>query len=96
MILKTPPQLEQDQGFQEFLAVHQNRTQAPTWANDTLAAGADPSGAREGQGKRKEAKTRAVSEDYLNFDSDQSEDMSPEEEEEEEEEREVEGQGECH
>ncbi|KAJ8414061.1 hypothetical protein AAFF_G00066590 [Aldrovandia affinis] len=86
-------ELEQDQGFQEFLAVHKNRTQAPTWANDTLAAGPDPSGAREGQGKRKEAKARAVSEDYLNFDSDQSDDLSPDEDEEDEEETEVERQG---
>uniref|UniRef100_A0A8C7ZBB4 Probable RNA-binding protein 19 n=1 Tax=Oryzias sinensis TaxID=183150 RepID=A0A8C7ZBB4_9TELE len=49
--------LEEDQEFKEFLSVHQNRSQAPTWANDAV------------QGKKKSA-----SDDYLNFDSDQSED----------------------
>ncbi|KAK1893181.1 putative RNA-binding protein 19 [Dissostichus eleginoides] len=28
--------LEVDQGFKEFLSVHQNRSQAPTWSNDTM------------------------------------------------------------
>ncbi|KAG7481084.1 hypothetical protein MATL_G00063030 [Megalops atlanticus] len=72
-------ELEHDQGFQEFLTVHQNRTQVPTWANDTHAKGADPTKAQA-----KEAKNQAVTNDYLNFDSDQSEDLSLDEEEDDE------------
>ncbi|CAK6440388.1 unnamed protein product [Pipistrellus nathusii] len=49
--------LKEDTEFQEFLSVHQRRTQAATWANDALDA--EPS-----QGKSKRAS------DYLNFDSD--------------------------
>ncbi|XP_047448458.1 probable RNA-binding protein 19 [Mugil cephalus] len=57
--------LEEEPGFKEFLSVHQNRSQAPIWANDT-----DPdSGQKKTQSKKKPA-----SDDYLNFDSDQSED----------------------
>uniref|UniRef100_A0A8C1A9A9 RNA binding motif protein 19 n=1 Tax=Cyprinus carpio carpio TaxID=630221 RepID=A0A8C1A9A9_CYPCA len=59
--------LEKDQSFQEFLAVHQKRTQVPTWANDTTEA--TPPKA-------------AVSDDYLNFDSDESEEFSDAEEDE--------------
>lgn len=51
------PQLKEDTEFQEFLSVHQRRTQAATWANDALDA--EPA-----QGKSKRAS------DYLNFDSD--------------------------
>ncbi|XP_064153727.1 probable RNA-binding protein 19 isoform X1 [Anguilla rostrata] len=80
-------QLEQEEGFQEFVAVHQNRTQVPTWANDTLTDGAVPSNNREGQKKRKETKNQAIIEDYLNFDSDHSVDMSPDEDEEDEADR---------
>ncbi|KAJ8380369.1 hypothetical protein SKAU_G00011470 [Synaphobranchus kaupii] len=80
-------ELEQDEGFQEFVAVHQNRTQVPTWANDTLAEGAHPSSNTEGQGKRKESKNQAIVEDYLNFDSDQSSDVNTDEEEEDETDR---------
>lgn len=71
--------LEEDQGFKEFLSVHQNRSQAPTWANDTMQQTADPDAGRmKTQGKKKLA-----SDDYLNFDSDQSEDEDEEKEEDE-------------
>ncbi|CAJ1068825.1 probable RNA-binding protein 19 [Xyrichtys novacula] len=67
--------LEEDQGFQEFLSVHQNRSQAPTWANDSVQQKPDPnSGPTKTQGKKKPA-----SDDYLNFDSDQSEEEEEEE-----------------
>lgn len=60
-------QLEEDKTFQEFLVVHQKRSQVATWANDTLAE--EPK-----KGKSKPAA------DYLNFDSDESEELSEEEE----------------
>ncbi|XP_043910029.1 probable RNA-binding protein 19 [Protopterus annectens] len=63
-------ELEEDEKFNEFLAVHKHRTQAPTWANDTLAA----------EGQKRQQKQRA--DDYLNFDSDESEDLSEDEESE--------------
>ncbi|KAG9354463.1 hypothetical protein JZ751_001173 [Albula glossodonta] len=76
-------ELEQDEGFQEFLAVHQNRTQVPTWANDTLFSRADPNTREGGKGgKNKGSKNPAPTEDYLNFDSDESEDLSQETESE--------------
>ncbi|XP_045891930.1 probable RNA-binding protein 19 [Micropterus dolomieu] len=66
--------LEEDQGFKEFLSVHQNRSQAPTWANDTVQLKPDPDDRRtKTQGKKKPA-----SDDYLNFDSEQSEDEEEE------------------
>uniref|UniRef100_A0A8C7ZC57 Probable RNA-binding protein 19 n=1 Tax=Oryzias sinensis TaxID=183150 RepID=A0A8C7ZC57_9TELE len=64
------PQLEEDQEFKEFLSVHQNRSQAPTWANDAVQGAADP---ESGPAKSKKKK-KSASDDYLNFDSDQSED----------------------
>ncbi|NXN66360.1 RBM19 protein, partial [Himantopus himantopus] len=60
-------ELEEDKTFQEFLVVHQKRSQVATWANDTLAE--EPK-----KGKSKPAA------DYLNFDSDESEGLSEEEE----------------
>ncbi|NXJ98801.1 RBM19 protein, partial [Corythaixoides concolor] len=60
-------ELKEDKTFQEFLMVHQKRSQVATWANDTLAE--EPK-----KGKSKPAA------DYLNFDSDESEDLSEEEE----------------
>lgn len=63
--------LENDPGFQEFLAVHKNRTQVPTWANDSMEAGSAVAEKSKKQEKKKEKK--AVSDDYLNFDSDESE-----------------------
>ncbi|XP_068166711.1 probable RNA-binding protein 19 [Antennarius striatus] len=68
--------LEQDEGFKEFLSVHQNRGQAPTWANDAMQKTADP----EGRRTKSQAKKKPVSDDYLNFDSDESEDEDEEEE----------------
>nr|XP_029534113.1 probable RNA-binding protein 19 [Oncorhynchus nerka] len=55
--------LEDDEGFQEFVSVHQNRNQASTWANDTLPQSAAP---ETGQGRSQEKKP--ASDDYLNFD----------------------------
>ncbi|XP_058850805.1 probable RNA-binding protein 19 isoform X2 [Acipenser ruthenus] len=75
-ITSTLGELKEDQDFKEFLAVHQNRAQVPTWANDTLT---EPKKNKEQDEKKKKAAT-----DYLNFDSDQS---SEEEEEEESTER---------
>lgn len=68
------PQLKNDEGFQEFLAVHKNRTQVPTWANDAMEAGAVE--------KSKKKEKKAVSDDYLNFDSDESDELSDDEDEE--------------
>ncbi|XP_026200086.1 probable RNA-binding protein 19 [Anabas testudineus] len=74
--------LEEEQGFKEFLSVHQNRSQVPTWANDTVEQTADPdSGKTKAQSKKKQS----APDDYLNFDSDESEDDSAEEEGEEDE-----------
>ncbi|XP_071880329.1 probable RNA-binding protein 19 isoform X2 [Anas platyrhynchos] len=61
-------ELEGDEAFQEFLVVHQKRSQVATWANDTLTE------------KPKKEKSKAAA-DYLNFDSDESEDLSEEERE---------------
>ncbi|KAM9371840.1 putative RNA-binding protein 19 [Phaethornis superciliosus] len=66
-------ELEEDETFQEFLKVHQKRSQVATWANDTLAE--EPK-----KGKLKPAA------DYLNFDSDESEELSEEEDGDEDEE----------
>ncbi|NWR64414.1 RBM19 protein, partial [Bucorvus abyssinicus] len=60
-------QLEKDEAFQEFLVVHQKRSQVATWANDTLAE------------EPKKGKSKAAADDYLNFDSDESEELSEEE-----------------
>ncbi|XP_053938393.1 probable RNA-binding protein 19 [Cuculus canorus] len=59
-------ELEEDKTFQEFLVVHQKRSQVATWANDTLAE----------EPKKEKAKP---ADDYLNFDSDESELLSEEE-----------------
>uniref|UniRef100_A0A8C0G7S9 Probable RNA-binding protein 19 n=1 Tax=Chelonoidis abingdonii TaxID=106734 RepID=A0A8C0G7S9_CHEAB len=61
------PRLEGDEAFREFLVVHQKRTQVATWANDTLAE------------EPKTGKSKPT-DDYLNFDSDESEEFSEEEE----------------
>uniref|UniRef100_I3K7H8 Probable RNA-binding protein 19 n=1 Tax=Oreochromis niloticus TaxID=8128 RepID=I3K7H8_ORENI len=66
--------------FKEFLSVHQNRSQAPTWANDTAQEAPDPNKKKTAQSKKKPA-----SDDYLNFDSDQSEEDKEDEEEENDE-----------
>ncbi|XP_074061946.1 putative RNA-binding protein 19 [Macrotis lagotis] len=49
--------LKKETEFQEFLMVHQKRTQVATWANDTVEVEA-----KKGKAKRDD--------DYLNFDSD--------------------------
>uniref|UniRef100_A0A8C1KRF1 Probable RNA-binding protein 19 n=1 Tax=Cyprinus carpio TaxID=7962 RepID=A0A8C1KRF1_CYPCA len=61
--------------FQEFLSVHHKRTQVPTWANDTAET------TSVGVEKKKEEKKQkaAVRDDYLNFDSDESEEFSDDE-----------------
>lgn len=70
------PQLKNDEGFQEFLAVHKNRTQVPTWANDAVEAGT----VEKSKEIEKKKEKKAASDDYLNFDSDDSEDLSEDEE----------------
>ncbi|XP_037339348.2 probable RNA-binding protein 19 isoform X2 [Pungitius pungitius] len=70
--------LEEDQTFKEFLSVHQNRSQVPTWTNDTVQQTTGPNdGKAKASGKKKPA-----SDDYLNFDSEQSEDEDEEDEDE--------------
>ncbi|NXG06877.1 RBM19 protein, partial [Sakesphorus luctuosus] len=59
-------ELEEDKKFQEFLVVHQKRSQVATWANDTLPE------------EPKKGKSTAAA-DYLNFDSDESEELSEDE-----------------
>ncbi|KAM7416602.1 hypothetical protein PAMA_018582 [Pampus argenteus] len=73
--------LEEDQGFKEFLSVHQNRSQAPTWANDTMQQPVEP----DSKSTKTQSKKKSASDDYLNFDSDQSEDEEAEEEYDEDE-----------
>ncbi|NXY82189.1 RBM19 protein, partial [Alcedo cyanopectus] len=58
--------LKEDKTFQEFLVVHQKRSQVATWTNDTLSE------------EPEKGKPKSVA-DYLNFDSDESEDLSEEE-----------------
>ncbi|NWI17835.1 RBM19 protein, partial [Crypturellus soui] len=67
---ENPTYLEQDKTFQEFLQVHKKRSKVATWANDTLVE------------EPKKEKSKAPS-DYLNFDSDESEELSDEENESE-------------
>lgn len=78
------PQLEEDQSFQEFLSLHQNRTQVPTWANDAMEKPVIGKAKEAGKKETKKPKSSAT-DDYLNFDSDESDEMEEEEEEEEEE-----------
>ncbi|XP_004843785.1 probable RNA-binding protein 19 isoform X2 [Heterocephalus glaber] len=71
--------LKEDTEFQEFLSVHQKRTQVATWANDALDTELP-------RGKGKSAS------DYLNFDSDSGQESEEEEEEEEAAGEELEGE----
>lgn len=71
--------MEEDQGFKEFLSVHQNRSHAPTWANDTAQQHGDPDTKKKSKIDSKNKKTKPDSDDYLNFDSDESEDEQEEE-----------------
>nr|XP_008116887.1 PREDICTED: probable RNA-binding protein 19 [Anolis carolinensis]XP_008116888.1 PREDICTED: probable RNA-binding protein 19 [Anolis carolinensis]XP_008116889.1 PREDICTED: probable RNA-binding protein 19 [Anolis carolinensis] len=57
--------LEGEEAFQDFLEAHKKRSQATTWSNDTKAE----------EAKKNRAK---VTDDYLNFDSDESESLSEE------------------
>ncbi|NWW65982.1 RBM19 protein, partial [Ifrita kowaldi] len=70
-------ELQEDKTFQEFLVVHQKRSQVATWANDTLAE------------EPKKGKSAAA--DYLNFDSDESEELSEGGDEPSEDEQEIKG-----
>lgn len=74
-------QLEEEAEFKEFLSVHQNRSQAPTWANDTAQEAPDP----DKKKKTTQSKKKPASDDYLNFDSDPSEEDKEDEEEENDE-----------
>lgn len=71
-------QVDEDQEFKEFLSVHQRRDQAPTWANDTVQTSAAVGAQLKSQSKKKD-----VSDDYLNFDSDESDVVEEEDEQEE-------------
>ena len=59
--------------------MHQNRSQAPTWANDAAQETADP------QSKQAKSEKKPASDDYLNFDSEQSEDEQEEFDDEDDE-----------
>uniref|UniRef100_A0A672FET2 Probable RNA-binding protein 19 n=1 Tax=Salarias fasciatus TaxID=181472 RepID=A0A672FET2_SALFA len=67
--------LEDEEGFKEFLSVHQSRSQAPTWANDTVQQTTYVDEKQTTQSKKKPA-----SDDYLNFDSEESENEEEDEE----------------
>uniref|UniRef100_A0AAV2MRD7 RRM domain-containing protein n=1 Tax=Knipowitschia caucasica TaxID=637954 RepID=A0AAV2MRD7_KNICA len=71
--------VKEDEGFKEFLSVHQNRSQAPTWANDTAQQQTNDASKKKNK-KDAENKKKAVSDDYLNFDSDDTEEEHEEEE----------------
>ncbi|XP_061134863.1 probable RNA-binding protein 19 [Syngnathus typhle] len=79
--------LEEDEQFKEFLSVHQVRCKVPTWVNDTVEQTVDPDSAK-GKGRKKPA-----SDDYLNFDSDQSDDEYEEKKEDDDDEEEEEDTG---
>ncbi|XP_029960967.1 putative RNA-binding protein 19 [Salarias fasciatus] len=68
-------ELEDEEGFKEFLSVHQSRSQAPTWANDTVQQTTYVDEKQTTQSKKKPA-----SDDYLNFDSEESENEEEDEE----------------
>uniref|UniRef100_A0A3Q2PES9 Probable RNA-binding protein 19 n=1 Tax=Fundulus heteroclitus TaxID=8078 RepID=A0A3Q2PES9_FUNHE len=75
--------LEKEEGFNEFLSVYQNRSQAKTWTND-MAPDLDN---RDDIRKEKKKKKKPTSDDYLNFDSDESENEKEEEEEEDDDDK---------
>uniref|UniRef100_A0A3Q3DIG4 Probable RNA-binding protein 19 n=1 Tax=Hippocampus comes TaxID=109280 RepID=A0A3Q3DIG4_HIPCM len=66
-----------DEEFKEFLSVHQNRCQVRTWVNDAMEQAVDRDSAKA------KSKEKLAVDDYLNFDSDQSDDEYEEKEEEE-------------
>lgn len=86
-------QLEEDHSFQEFLSLHQNRTQVPTWANDAMEKPSVTAKAKETGKKETKKPKSSATDDYLNFDSDESDEMEEAEEEEEEEEDEPQSAG---
>uniref|UniRef100_A0A667YE70 RNA binding motif protein 19 n=1 Tax=Myripristis murdjan TaxID=586833 RepID=A0A667YE70_9TELE len=76
-LTKAPQNLEEDESFKEFMSVHQNRSQVPTWANDAVQQSAVQDGGKT------QVKKKVASDDYLNFDSDESEDEEEEDGEDE-------------
>ncbi|XP_077152555.1 putative RNA-binding protein 19 isoform X2 [Ranitomeya variabilis] len=60
--------LEKDSGFKEFLNVHQSRSKAATWTNDTMVEPIE------------KVKSRSQ-DDYLNFDSESEQDSGDEDDE---------------
>ncbi|KAM9392110.1 putative RNA-binding protein 19 isoform 2-T2 [Pholidichthys leucotaenia] len=69
--------LEDEPEFKEFLSVHQNRSKAPIWANDTAQETAEP----ESRATKAQRKKTPASDDYLNFDSEESEDEEQDDDE---------------
>lgn len=61
------------------MSVHQRRDQAPTWANDTIQTSAAVGIQLKSQSKKKD-----LSDDYLNFDSDDSDVLEEEDDQAEE------------
>ncbi|KAG7263405.1 hypothetical protein CRUP_007411, partial [Coryphaenoides rupestris] len=85
--IKKLDQLEEEPAFQEFVSLHTKRNQVATWTNDSTPS--DTGGKKEKTTETtKTTKTtkKPPSDDYLNFDSDQSEDEERGEEEVAEEE----------
>lgn len=83
-------QLQEDREFKEFLSVHQRRDQAPTWTNDTVQTSAAVGIQLTSQ------RNKDVSDDYLNFDSDDSdvaEDEQAEEDDDAEDDNDDDGEG---
>lgn len=62
--------------------MHQKRTQVPTWANDTAEVTSVGVEKKKKEEKKKKQQKAAVSDDYLNFDSDESEGFSDAEDDE--------------
>ncbi|XP_077572018.1 putative RNA-binding protein 19 [Stigmatopora nigra] len=77
--------VEEDESFKEFLSVHRNRRQVTTWANDALEEVVQPVQAKQ------KTKKKVAADDYLNFDSDQSEDEFDEKDDDDEGDSEDEG-----
>lgn len=82
-------QLEDEPAFKEFVSLHTKRNQVATWTNDSTPS--DTGGKKEKTTKTTKTTKKPPSDDYLNFDSDQSEDEERGEEEVAEEKEEEEG-----
>ncbi|XP_035643221.2 probable RNA-binding protein 19 [Oncorhynchus keta] len=63
-------ELEGDEAFQEFVLVHHNRSQLPTWANDSLLQSAAPETGQSGE----EEERRGTAEDE---DDDEEDEPAP-------------------